>query len=41
MRAHKKLDGSTGLLELEFIFISRVIGLGSGDKDGGSDGTLF
>ena len=41
VRAHKKLDGSTGLLELEFIFISRVIGLGSGDKDGGSDGTLF
>ena len=41
VRAHKKLDGSTGLLELEFIFISRVIGLGSGHKDGGSDGTLF
>ena len=41
VRAHKKFDGSTGLLELDFIFMFRVIDLRSGDKDGDSDGTLF
>ena len=41
MRAHKKFDGSTGLLDLDFIFMFRVIDLRSGDKDGDSDGTLF
>ena len=41
MRAHKKFDGSTGLLDLNFIFMLRVINLRSGDKDGDSDGTLF
>ena len=41
MRAHKKFDGSTGLLDLDFIFMFRVIDLRSGDKDGDFDGTLF
>ena len=41
VRAHKKFEGSTGLLELDFIFMFRVIDLRSGDKDGDSDGTLF
>ena len=41
MKAHKKFDGSTGLLDLDFIFMFRVIDLRSGDKDGDSDGTLF
>ena len=41
MKAHKKFDGSTGLLDLDFIFMFRVIDLRSGDKDGNSDGTLF
>ena len=41
MRAHKKFDGSTGLLDLDFIFMFRVIDLRSGDKDGDSDGSLF
>ena len=41
MRAHKKFDGSTGLLDLDFIFLFRVIDLRSGDKDGDSDTTLF
>ena len=41
MRAHKKFDGSTALLDLDFIFMFRVIDLRSGDKDGDSDGTLF
>ena len=41
MRVHKKFDGSTGLLDLYFIFMFRVIDLlRSGDKDGDSDGTL-
>ena len=40
MRAHKKFDGSIGLLDLDFIFMFRVIDLRSGDKDGDSDGTL-
>ena len=41
MRAHKKFDGSTGLLDLTFIFIFRVTDLRSGDKDGDLEGTLF
>ena len=41
MRAHKKFDGSIGLLDLDFIFMFRVIDLRSGDKTGDSDGTLF
>ena len=41
VRAHKKFDGSTGLLELDFIFMFRVIDLRSGDKDGDSDGILL
>ena len=41
MRAHKKFDGSTGLLDLDFIFMFRLIDLRSGDKDGDFDGTLF
>ena len=41
MRAHKKFDGSTCLLDLDFIFMFRVIHLRSGDKDEDSDGTLL
>ena len=41
VRAHKKFDGSTGLLDLNFIFMFRVIDLRSGNKDGDSDGTLL
>ena len=41
VRAHKKFDGSTGFLELDFIFMFRVIDLRSGNKDGDSDGTLL
>ena len=41
VRAHKKFDGASGLLDLDFIFMFRVIDLRSGDKDGDSDGTLF
>ena len=41
VRAHKKFDGSTSLLDLDFIFMLRVIDLRNGDKDGGSHGTLF
>ena len=37
----QKLDGSTGLLDLDFIFIFRVIDFKSRDKDDHSDGTLF
>ena len=36
-----KLDGSTGLLDLDFFFMFRVIDLRSSNKDGDSDGTLF
>ena len=39
--AHKKLDRSIGLLDLDFIFMFRVIDFKSGDKNDGSDGTLF
>ena len=38
---HKKFDGTSGLLDLDFIFMFRVIDLRSGDKDGNSGGTLF
>ena len=41
LRAHKKFDGSTDFLDLDFIFMFRVIDWKSGDKDGDSDGTLF
>ena len=41
VRAHKNFDESTGLLDLDFIFMFRVIALRTGDKDGDSDGTLF
>ena len=41
MNCHRKLDRSTGLLDLDFIFIFRVIDFISGDKDDDSDGTLF
>ena len=41
VRAHKKFDRSTGLLDLDFIFMFRVIDLRSGNQDGDSDGTLF
>ena len=41
VRADKKFDGSTGLLDLNFFFMFRVVDLKSGDKDGDSDGTLF
>ena len=37
MRAHEKFDGSTGLLDLNSIFMFRVADLRSGDKDGDSD----
>ena len=40
MRAHKKFDGLTGLLDLDFIFMLTVIDLRTGDN-GDSDGTLF
>ena len=40
-RAHKKFDGSTGLLDLDFIFMFRVIDFRSGDNDDDSDGTLI
>ena len=41
MRTHKKLDRSTGLLDLDFIFMFRVIDFKSGDEDDDSHGTLF
>ena len=40
-RAHKKFDGSTGLMDLDFIFMFRVIDLRSGDNDDDSDSTLI
>ena len=40
MRVHEKLDGSTDLLDLDFVLMFRVIGLKIGDDDD-SDGTLF
>ena len=41
MRAHEKFDGSTGLIDQDFIFMFRAIDLRSGDKVGDSGGTLF
>ena len=41
MRAREKFDISTGFLDLDFVFMFRVINLRSGDKGGDSDGTLF
>ena len=41
MRTHKKYDASIGSLDLDFIFMFRVLDLRSADKDGDSDGTLF
>ena len=41
MKAREKFDGSTGVLDLDFMFMFRVIDLRSGDKNGDSDGTLF
>ena len=41
VKAHKKFYGSTGLLDLNFIFIFRVIDSRSGYKDDNSDGTLI
>ena len=40
MRAHKKYDGSAGLLNLLFIFLIKVIDFKSGDKDDDPDGTI-
>ena len=40
MRVHEKLDGSTDLLDLDFVLMSRVIDLKIGDHED-SDGTLF
>ena len=37
----KKMDGSTGVLDLDFNFMFRVIEFKSGDKDHDFDGTLF
>ena len=41
VRAHKKSDRSTGLFNLDFIFMFWVIDFKSGDKDDDLDGTLF
>ena len=41
VKAHKTFYGSTGLLDLNFIFIFRVLDSRSGDKDDNSDGTLI
>ena len=41
MEHGEKFDGSTGLLDWDFIFIFRVIELRSGDKEGDSDSALF
>ena len=38
-KAHKKLDGSTGLVEFFFTAMLRLIACNIGDKD--SEGTLF
>ena len=40
-RAHKKRDGSTGFLDLDFIMMFIAIEYNSGDKDDDSDSTLF
>ena len=41
MSAHKKFNGSTALLDLNFLSMFRVIDLRNGDEDDDSDGTLF
>ena len=41
VRAHKKVDGSIALLDLDFMFIFRVIDFKSGDKDDDPDGILI
>ena len=41
MSAHKKFNGSTVLLDLNFLSMFRVIDLRNGDEDDESDGTLF
>ena len=45
VRAHKKFDGSTDLLDLNFIFMFRVVDYRTGEKDHGtlfqSDGKIF
>ena len=40
-KAHKKLDGSTGLVEFFFTAMSRLIARNIGDKVFHSEGTLF
>ena len=40
-RAHKKLDGSTGLVEFLFATMLRLIARNIGDKVFDSEGTLF
>ena len=39
--AHKKIDGSTALLDLDFIFMFRVIDFRNEDQNSDSDSTLF
>ena len=41
MSAHKKFNGSTVLLDLNFLSMFRVIDLRNRDEDDESDGTLF
>ena len=40
-KAHKKLDGSTGLLEFFFMVMLRLMACKIGDKVLDSEGTLF
>ena len=40
-KAHKKLDGSTGLLEFFFMVMLRLMARNIGDKVLDSEGTLF
>ena len=40
-KAHKKLDGSTGLVEFFFTVMLRLIARNIGDKVFDSEGTLF
>ena len=40
-RAHKKFYGSTGLLDLDFIFMFRVIDFRNEDKYDDAGGTLM
>ena len=41
MRAHKKFNGPTVLLDLNFFSMFRIIDLRNGDENDDSDGTLF